>query len=129
METFVDETKIIQELYCRMKNNSDLAGSFELNGGKIDWKLFDGYDVEIASEYIGISRQLKLIKPLYTSIFHWHPDDEDLYTEVCKLGTKGNVTVIHMGWVWSCLLYSGPRSYCPIKRKWLFGKYIYLDAV
>ena len=127
----MDETNYVLEAHEKMKNNTCLAGSFygeEFKGadGHIVWHLFDGYAVEITSEMIAIYKDEN--GKLAECIYHWHPCDEDLYDEICKLGTKGNVTVIQKGWIRDSRIFSGPRDACPIKRKWLFGKYIYLYA-
>ena len=126
------ETNYVLRAYEKMNRNPSLAGSFSgeaftESDVHIVWQLSDGYRVEIASETILIYK--KCFGKVYESIHHWHPCDEDLYDEICMLGTKGNVTVIHR----SCfgdsrILYSGPREACHIKRKNLFGKNIFLYA-
>ena len=126
----MDECSIVHEVYVKMLHNSNLAGSYKVADGHIIWQLFHGYTLDIASEYIGINKLL--LGKGTESIYHWHPDDEDLYDEICRLGTRGNVTVIHLfgpgGILGSSLIYIGPKCDCPIKRKWMFGKYIYLYA-
>ena len=126
----MDECSIAHELYEKMLQNPGLAGSYKEADGHIIWHLFHGYTLDITSEYIGINKTTS--GKVTESIYHWHPDDEDLYDEVCRLGTKGNVTVIHLfglgGMLGSFLIYCGPKSDCPLKRKWLFGKYVYLYA-
>ena len=126
------ETNYVLRAYEKMNSNPSLAGSFSgeaftESDGHILWHLFDGYTVEIASETVSIYKNRN--GKMYECIHHWHPCDEDLYDEICMLGTKGNVTVIHR----SCfgdsrILYSGPREACHIKRKNLFGKNIFLYA-
>ena len=126
----LNDKNIVHDLFCKMKDNPDLVGSFEEVDGRIVWHLFEGYEIEIASEYIDIHKLIfgKIVEPIH----HWHPVVEDLYDEACRLGTKGNVTVIHLfgpGSVFGAsVVYSGPKDECPIKRKWLFGRYIYLFA-
>ena len=121
---------ILHLVYQKMLRNSNLAGSYKEADGHIVWQLFRGYTVDIASDYISINRIVS--SKAAQSIHHWHPDDEVLYDEICRLGTRGNVTVIHLfgpgGMLGSSLVYSGPRRACPTKRKWFLGKYIYLLA-
>ena len=121
-----DEGRAVFEVYEKMRSNPDLVGSFEYADGQIIWRLFDGYTVEIASMYISINKLWH--GHAIESIYHWHPDDEELYSELCKLGTRGNVTVIRTALLGSCPVYTGPRTECPFKRKWFFGKYVYLYA-
>ena len=124
----MDEHRIAHEVYIKVLHNPNLDGSFKEADGYIVWQLFQGYMLDIASEHISINKIT--LGNVAESIYHWHPNDEDLYDEVCRLGTRGNVTVIHLygpgGMLGSSLVYCGPKSDCPIKRKWLFGKYIYL---
>ena len=116
----------VRELFKKMKSNPDLAGYFELLPEGIEWRLFDKYIVSIGNEYIGIDRIL--FGKLTDSLIHWHPDEEDVYNDICCLGTKGNVTVIYKNFIVTSVLYSGPAADCKYKRRWLFGKYIYLYA-
>ena len=116
----------IRELFNKMKSNPNLAGSFVLLSNGIEWRLFDKYVVLIGISYIGIE---KILFGKFTdSLTHWHPDEEEIYDDICRLGTKGNVTVIHKNLFGETVLYSGPATDCKYKRKWLFGKYIYLYA-
>lgn len=123
----MDEKRFISEVFEKMKSNPDLAGTFSEDGGRITWQLFEGYTVEIASEYIGVHSQRP--KGGYRFRHHWHPDDEDLYADICALGTRGNVTIILRTFGDTTgVVYSGPRAGCPEKKNGLFRKYIYLYA-
>ncbi len=128
----MSETNVVLRAYEKMNSNPSLAGSFTGDGftgtdGHILWHLFDGYTVEIASETVLIYKNRN--GKMYECIHHWHPCDEDLYDEICELGTKGNVTVIHRSWLGgSRILYSGPREACYIKRTCFFGKNTFLYA-
>ncbi len=128
METIMDEGMIVRELFNQMKKNPELAGSYELINNYIVWHLFNRYPVIVTAMYIGIFRRRRfchIIEPIY----HWHPDNRDIYSDVCRLGTRGNMTVIHQLNPWgSYMLYSGPRSNCPDKEELSFGKNIYLYA-
>ena len=117
---------VLSSLYEKMKNNPDLAGRFRLVSDElIEWDLFEGYHVTIWEDYIGI---IRFPRAWYRSdlLIHWHPANEELYDEICRLGTKGNVTVVHKSWIGMSIPYSGPAKDCPVGRKWLFGKYLYL---
>ena len=43
--------------------------------------------IDISQEYIGIE---KSIGRLPMQITHWHPNDEDIFEDILKIGTKGN---------------------------------------
>lgn len=120
--------EFIPNIFQMMKKNPSLAGSFELAEGcdEITWNLFEGYVIKIAEDYIGIDRML--FGKIPSALTHWHPSDDELYEDICNLGTKGNVTVIHKSILGESVLYSGEKSSCHYKRKWLFGRYIYLYA-
>ncbi len=123
----MDNTSFIDSLYIQMKNNNNLAGTFEkIGNGTIMWHLFDGFTVTICQEYIGFDR--KLFGFVQDSFTHWHPEDNEIYDDICDIGTKGNVTVIHKSFLGESILYHGPKDNCKYKRKWLFGRYYYFYA-
>lgn len=122
-----DDEVFIRHLYNQMKSNSKLGESFETVGScSIIWKLSEQYQVTIEREYLGVDRITGKFPP--KNLIHWHPQDEEMYQEICNLGTKGNVTVIYKPFDLSLILYSGPRDQCKYRRKWLCGKYYYLYA-
>lgn len=120
----------IQELYNLMVENKNLCGTFELADNIIHWNLFKGFLITISKDYpdfyIGIDK--KIFGKFYDSFTHWHPSDYEIYSDICKIGTKGNVTVIHKSFLGESILYSGSTTDCKYKRKWLFGRYYYLHA-
>ena len=112
---------VLSSIYFKMVNNPDLAGRFRLVSDEfIEWDLFDGYPVTIFEEHITIFRHK------HGELIDWEMDNEDLYDGICRLGTRGNVTVVHKSWIGTSIPYSGPAKDCPVGRKWLFGKYLYL---
>ena len=117
----------ITDLYHKMVNNPDLSGHFDLKKDRIEWFLSDRYSIIICDDYLEIRRLV--FGKFWTSLTHWHPDDKDMYSDICNIGTKGNVTVIHRTPLLESVLYSGPCSGCKYKRKWLFGKYYYIYAL
>lgn len=121
-----ENDSFISMIFEKMRSNLDLCGKYELTDNTIEWELNDGFIISIARDYFGISKKLfgKIEKPLT----HWHPDDDDLYDDICRLGTRGNITVIHTTILSSGVIYSGSETECRIKRKWLFGRYYYLRA-
>lgn len=122
----MDNYDLIDKLYQQMKENKNLVGTFEKADSEIIWSLYDKFTVIITYDYIGIQNKLFGIIP--NCITHWHPYEDDIYDDICSLGTKGNVTVIHSTPLCTGIIYSGPAENCKIKRKWLFGRYYYLYA-
>ena len=126
MKKGVERDTFIAMIFEKMCSNHDLCGKYELAGNAIEWELNEGFIISIARDYIGISK--KLFGKIENPLTHWHPDDDDLYDDICRLGTRGNITVIHTTILYSGVTYSGPETGCRIKRKWLLGRYYYLRA-
>ena len=63
-------------------------------------------------------------------ITHWHPDPDEIYDEVIKIGKRGNITVLSSYWGGRALLYSGEKRECPYlpPKKHLLSKYYYIEA-
>jgi len=89
----------------------------------IDWEL-NGYRINIGWDYIGIEKKRRFLDLPLT---HWHPGDE-LAEDIRRIGTRGNLTVVHKGWLADGVVYSGPKEACPCHKKWLFGKYYYIST-
>ena len=123
-----------KELYEMMLQTPDLCGSFELtdDGKKIMWYLYENIKFEIGVDlqacYFGVSRLL--FGKIENSITHWHPSISEIYDEVCSIGKRGNVTVLHSTVMGNSLMYSGNKADCPYlpDKKSLLGKYYYLEA-
>ncbi len=125
----VQSTKALYEKMC---NTSDLCGKFEMIDNTIFWNLFEGLDIEIYIEpsdtYFAIDKKPFWLIP--RPLVHWHPDEEDVYEQICNMGLKGNVLVIGKSLFGSGVLYMGKEENCPYspKKKWLWGRRYYLKA-
>ena len=121
-----------KELYDKMIETPNLCGKFELVGKTIFWDLFDGFDIQISIEppdtYFSIEK--KLFWKITDQITHWHPNEENIYDEVCEIGLKGNVAVIRKNLLFTSVVYMGKEENCPFspKKKWSWGKILYLKA-
>lgn len=123
-----------EELYGMMLETPDLCGRFELDksAGSITWNLFENIVIEIGVDspecYIGINKSHG--GKVGGEITHLHPSVFEIYDEICKIGRRGNVTVLRASPVGSALLYAGREDVCPYPRekKLLLGKYYYLEA-
>ena len=124
-----------RELYNMMIQNPDLCGSYEMTAdeddyGSIFWTLGEtclelcvGHGQGYINVIAGGSLHGK-------SITHWHPDPDEIYDEVTKIGKRGNVTVVCSSRGAGTLLYSGEKTGCPYlpPRKRLLWKYYYFEA-
>lgn len=123
-----------EELYGMMLETPDLCGRFELDksAGSITWNLSENIVIEIGIDtpecYIGINKSHD--GKVGGEITHLHPSVFEIYDEICKIGKRGNVTVLRASPVGSALLYAGRKDVCPYPRekKLLLGKYYYLEA-
>lgn len=123
-----------EELYGMMLETPDLCGRFELDKSaeSITWNLSENIVIEIGVDtpecYIGINKSHG--GKVGGEITHLHPSVFDIYDEICKIGKRGNVTVLRASPVGSALLYAGREDVCPYPRekKLLLGKYYYLEA-
>lgn len=123
-----------EELYGMMLETPDLCGRFELDksAGSITWNLSENIVIEIGVGtpecYIGINKSHG--GKVGGEITHLHPSVFEIYDEICKIGRRGNVTVLRTSPVGSALLYAGREDVCPYPRekKLLLGKYYYLEA-
>ena len=123
-----------EELYGMMLETPDLCGRFELDksAGSITWNLFENIVIEIGVDspecYIGINKSHG--GKVGGEITHLHPSVFEIYDEICKIGKRGNVTVLRTSPVGSALLYAGRKDVCPYPRekKLLLGKYYYLET-
>ena len=123
-----------EELYGMMLETPDLCGRFELDksAGSITWNLSENIVIEIGVGtpecYIGINKSHG--GKVGGEIMHLHPSVFEIYDEICKIGRRGNVTVLRASPVGSALLYAGREDVClyPREKKLLLGKYYYLEA-
>ena len=121
-----ENDSFIAMIFEKTRSNHDLCGEYELTGNTIEWEFNDEFIIRISREYFDISK--KQFGKIENPLTHWHPDDDDLYDDICRLGTRGNITVIHKTILYDGVIYSGHETECKIKRKWLFGNYYYLRA-
>lgn len=75
---------IIRDLYAKITSNPDLAGTFSFSDDCIVWDFSPYVRICIAQDCIEIFKRSKR-RLQGVPIFHFHPDDEDLYDEVCRL--------------------------------------------
>lgn len=100
-----------EELYNMMLQTPDLCGEFRLfdDNKIIAWNLYENVTVTLAVDpedcYFGFD---KLLFGKFKSGIHWHPTVFDIYSQVCDVGIKGNVTVLR-SFAGGGLLYSGNK--------------------
>ncbi|NLB61800.1 MAG: hypothetical protein GX802_05205 [Clostridiales bacterium] len=113
-----------EELYIQLCKTEGLRGDISLTEeGSIVWNLNKNLTRDVfldeTDRYIGINKGLH---------HHWHPQAEDIYTELCELGKAGNVLVVRESIIGTQLFYCGPAEeyrFSP-KTKWYWGRLYYL---
>ena len=127
-----DENILLLE---RLKQNPDLCGSFSIDSqGLIRWDLYETHsyriDVRGGDGYIDLFNRRKP----HGDVTHWHPDPDEMYEELCLIGTRGNIIVVrylHIGPLCGASVrYIGPEDNCPrrVKRMGLFSRSLILKA-
>ena len=127
-----DENIVLTE---RLKQTPGLCGTFSIEShGLIRWDLYEEHsyliDVRGGDGYIDLFNR----KHPHDSITHWHPDPDDMYEELCNIGTPGHIIVVrylHIGPLFGASVqYIGPESECPkrVKRTGLFSKPLILKV-
>jgi len=118
-----------EDLYKMMLMNDKLGGKFELIDNEIiEWE-FDDFIYQISLD--GREGLFDVIKnnKLKMSITHWHPDLEEVYTDICKIGEKGNLLVVKTFLGSAIILYMGKKENCPyLNRKVKIAKYHFLES-
>ena len=97
--------------------NKKLGGQYKLVDNEIIVWTFDDVVYEISMDgregYFNVLKNNKF----KLNITHWHPDEYEIYDDICKIGEKGNVLVIKTLLGGAQISYMGPKEKCTIKRK------------
>lgn len=116
-----------KELYEILINTPNLHSLPKLEDGMIKWDLY--YNAYIYAYVDGYDTCIDLISnsTLIGSYVHWHPDEEDIYNELCLLGTKENFLVLHKSLFGTSVFYLGETNKYKysLNKKWHWGKLIY----
>lgn len=118
-----------QELYKMLANSQGLHSLPQIKDDVITWELYDGVCIEASiSEYDTII-DIVQNNAFHDSYTHWHPDLEEMYEELYKLGKAGNILVLRKTLFGIETYYIGePDKYrFPAKKKWHWGRLIYLS--
>ena len=136
LDVIIPQTTL--DLYNIMIQNTELCGSYEITVdeegyGSVFWTLGDAYFelcVGHGQGYINVSVDGLLHGKVRKDITHWHPEPNEIYDEVIKIGKRGNITVVCSYWGGGALLYSGEKGECPYlpPKKHLLRKYYYIKA-
>ncbi len=121
------------ELYDLLMQTPELCGQFTLvSDHEIKWDIYEDFSVSIGVNKVDacIALDKMLFGRIPNHFTHWHPDPEDIYDEICAIGTRGHVLVIRKFLLGEMVLYMGPEADCPYSpnKKWRWGRIYYLRA-
>ena len=113
-------SSVIEE-YFYICNKTDKLNNIEIKNKLVDNEIivwtFDDVIYEISMDgregYFNVLKNNKF----KLEITHWHPDEYEIYDDICKIGEKGNVLVIKRLLGGAQISYMGPKEKCTIKRK------------
>ena len=125
-----------KELYDAIICKPDLHSHPVLHDNILVWHLYKNayvqafcHDGDTSIDIIGNS--------IFSgSIMHWHPNEDDMISELYALGKKGNMLVLKKSLFGTSVFYSGPVETFPItdrrslhfgKKKWDGGQLVYLE--
>ena len=125
-----------KELYDAIICKPDLHSHPVLHDNILVWHLYKNayvqafcHDGDTSIDIIGNS--------IFSgSIMHWHPNEDDMISELYALGKKGNMLVLKKSLFGTSVFYSGPAETFPItdrrslhfgKKKWDGGQLVYLE--
>ena len=98
-----------KQLYEQLLVTPDLCGTFELvNDDTLYWTYKD-LVLHISANHIDVSLNWMKDKDLT----HWHPDDFEIYDDVCSITKKNSVLIIKRAFGSSFVKYMGDKEKCP----------------
>ena len=130
-----------RNLYDMMLQRSDLCGSYKLTSSEgeyaydsIVWTIGDAVIqlcVGHGNGFISLGDNKKSKEKPKRDLAHWFPELDEIFDEVVRIGTKGNITVVCSDLRGEgSLLYSGSKEDCPYlpPKKHLLKKYFFIEA-
>ncbi len=110
------------DLYEMMLKNDNLGGYYELKDDTLVW-TFDEVIYEIGINEVSTTIQVFKNVKLKKEITHWHPENDEIYDDVCNIGEKGNILVIKKTLNGESVVYMGKKENCTYDiNKKRFGK-------
>lgn len=104
-----------REIYGKLTQTSNLHSMPLIDGDVIIWKIYvNAYIRAYCDSY---DTCIELFDNLSDkSIIHWHPDEDDMFDELCSLGKEGNILVLRKTILGKRVCYIGPEDKMPESR-------------
>ena len=77
-----------KELYEKLIQMPNLHSKPELDGELLIWKLYENAYVRAYCNGYDACIDIVSNSAVSGSLAHWHPDEEDIFNELCTLGKK-----------------------------------------
>ena len=125
-----------KELYDALICKPDLHSHPTLHDDILIWHLYQNAYVQAFCNNGDTSIDIIGDSMFAASFMHWHPDEDDMISELYTLGKKGNMLVLKKSLFGTNIFYSGPSESFPLpdkrelhfgKKKWDGGQLVYLE--
>ena len=125
-----------KELYDAIICKPDLHSHPVLHDNILVWHLYKNAYVQSFCNNGDTSIDIIGDSVFAGSFMHWHPDEDDMISELYALGKKGNMLVLKKSLFGTSIFYSGPSESFPLpdkrelhfgKKKWDGGQLVYLE--
>ena len=125
-----------KELYDAIICKPDLHSHPVLHDNILVWHLYKNANVQAFCNNGDTSIDILGDSMFADSFMHWHPDEDDMISELYTLGKKGNMLVLKKSLFGTSIFYSGPSESFPLpdkrelhfgKKKWDGGQLVYLE--
>ena len=125
-----------KELYDAIICKPDLHSHPVLHDNILVWHLYKNAYVQAFCNNGDTSIDIIGDSMFADSFMHWHPDEDDMISELYTLGKKGNMLVLKKSLFGTSIFYSGPSESFPRpdkrelhfgKKKWDGGQLVYLE--
>ena len=125
-----------KELYDAIICKPDLHSHPVLHDNILVWHLYKNAYVQAFCNNGDTSIDIIGDTMFADSFLHWHPDEDDMISELYTLGKKGNMLVLKKSLFGTSIFYSGPSERFPLpdkrelhfgKKKWDGGQLVYFE--
>ncbi|MBR4864081.1 MAG: hypothetical protein IKU07_05840 [Oscillospiraceae bacterium] len=125
-----------KELYDAIICKPDLHSHPVLHDNILIWHLYKNAYVQAFCHDGDTSIDIIDNSIFSGSIMHWHPNEDDMISELYAFGKKGNMLVLKKSLFGTSVFYLGPAETFPItdrrslhfgKKKWDGGQLVYLE--
>lgn len=125
-----------KDLYNALRFRTDLHSIPEIHGNELIWYLYKNAYVRAYCDDYDACIEIISTEYFNNNLFHWHPDEDEMFQELYSLGKKENMLVLKRALYGTSVFFKGPVEEYPFpdkrgfhfgKKKWDGGQLIYLE--